>query len=192
MRTGAWVIVFLQLPNCESRPAGVLLWDPRGNKLLLEFRGLNADEADDDIVDFWPEFSNWLTSLAEELGGLEALEYLESGASHIVQIGTRTEAEIASPDVLLNSLFKAKVLGGARFTPNELSEARTRLPLLPFSTIQIISAMNNPLADTRQIERAILNDPLITAHLIRLANSAAFPIKRAGAFLGKRNPESWR
>ena len=106
------------------------------------------------------------------------MEYLESGASHVVQIGERTKAEIASPDVLLKSLFKAEVvLKSIRFTLDDIAQAKRRLPPLPSSTMQIISAINHPLADTRQVESAISRDPLITAHLIRLANSAAFSVR---------------
>ncbi len=172
------MLVSLQLPSAESKPAGILLWDPEGNKLFVEIRRLTSEEDQEDLTEVWAEFSSWLSLLADELGGLETLEYLESGASHIVQIGARTETQIAVPERLLRALFEAKVAAtGVLFTSRELSEARTRLPILPSSAVQVIAALNNPLVDAREVERAISQDPTFAAHIIRLANSGSFAIR---------------
>ncbi len=176
---GIWLKVNIQVPGSTSRPCGILLWDPLGDTLLHALGQLSSDEAMEDVEPFWLELPDWLSSMTAEMGGLELVELLESGCSHVLQLSSRTEVQISEPRNLLQDLFEMHVapFGQPRFNEAQLAAAQARLPTLPSSALQIITALNNPMADLKEVERYISRDPIISAHLIRLANLAGLQVR---------------
>ena len=186
-REGIWVLLYMHYPGREGTASGVLVWDSLGDKLHLLIRELRPDENDEDVSVFWGELEVFLLSLVDDMGGLETLQFLESGSSHVVQVSARTEARITEPKVLLLSLFDrfvSSVGATVRVTEQELKAAQNQLPVLPSLGVQIIAALNNPHADSRDIERAVSRDPVLALHIVRLANSAAFPLREPARSLG--------
>ncbi|KFB74241.1 MAG: putative domain HDIG [Candidatus Accumulibacter phosphatis] len=62
----------------------------------------------------------------------------------------------------------------ARFRPIDIYE----VPTLPTIIIQAIKMMQNPNVDARAVERLMVNDPAISAKILRVANSAFFGFSR--------------
>lgn len=62
----------------------------------------------------------------------------------------------------------------ARFTPVDLYE----IPTLPTIVVQALKVLQNPNSDGRAVERVIVNDPAISAKILRVANSAFFGYSR--------------
>jgi class 3 adenylate cyclase len=56
----------------------------------------------------------------------------------------------------------------ARFRPVDLYE----VPTLPAIVVQAVKILQNPNSDARAVERVIVNDPAISAKILRVANSA--------------------
>ena len=64
-----------------------------------------------------------------------------------------------------------------RFSRKQIDSALNSLPILPSSAIQVIAALNNPVVSLREIETAVSQDPVLAAHILRLANSAMMPFR---------------
>ncbi|WP_291985227.1 HDOD domain-containing protein [Candidatus Accumulibacter sp. ACC007] len=62
----------------------------------------------------------------------------------------------------------------ARFRPVDLYE----VPTLPAIIVQALKVLQNPSSDARAVERVIVNDPAISAKILRVANSAFFGFSR--------------
>jgi class 3 adenylate cyclase len=62
----------------------------------------------------------------------------------------------------------------ARFRPVDLYE----VPTLPAIVVQAVKILQNPNSDARAVERVIVNDPAISAKILRVANSAFFGFSR--------------
>jgi putative nucleotidyltransferase with HDIG domain len=62
----------------------------------------------------------------------------------------------------------------ARFRPVDLYE----VPTLPAIVVQALKVLQNPNSDARAVERVIVNDPAISAKILRVANSAFFGFSR--------------
>lgn len=62
----------------------------------------------------------------------------------------------------------------AHFRPNDVYE----VPTLPTVIMQALKVMQNPDSDARAVERVIVNDPAISAKILRVANSAFFGFSR--------------
>ncbi|MCP5228660.1 HDOD domain-containing protein [Accumulibacter sp.] len=62
----------------------------------------------------------------------------------------------------------------ARFRPVDLYE----VPTLPAIVIQALKVLQNPNSDARAVEQVIVNDPAISAKILRVANSAFFGFSR--------------
>jgi putative nucleotidyltransferase with HDIG domain len=52
------------------------------------------------------------------------------------------------------------------------------LSTLPNVILRILEVMNNPMADARDVEREIIEDPIITTKVLRVANSAYYGANR--------------
>ncbi|HRF74564.1 MAG TPA: HDOD domain-containing protein [Accumulibacter sp.] len=62
----------------------------------------------------------------------------------------------------------------ARFRPVDLYE----VPTLPTIVVHALKVLQNPNSDARAVERVIVNDPAISAKILRVANSAFFGYSR--------------
>jgi putative nucleotidyltransferase with HDIG domain len=60
----------------------------------------------------------------------------------------------------------------------ERAESIRELSTLPGVILRILEVMNNPMADARDVEKEIIDDPVITAKVLKVANSPFYGIDR--------------
>ena len=60
----------------------------------------------------------------------------------------------------------------------ERAEQIRELSTLPSVILRILEVMNNPMADARDVEREIIEDPVITAKVLKIANSPYYGANR--------------
>ncbi|RJP69321.1 MAG: HDOD domain-containing protein [Candidatus Abyssobacteria bacterium SURF_17] len=63
-------------------------------------------------------------------------------------------------------------------TLKQRAEKIKELSTLPTVMLRILEVMNNPVADARDVEREIMEDPVITAKVLKMANSAFYGANR--------------
>jgi hypothetical protein len=107
-RTVEWALLMAHLPTKESSPAGVLLVDSASDqlhiKLLPELR-----QAHEEVAEFWRELPQELMERSRELGGARVLDWLETTASHLVQLGSRARMETTNLPETLDLLYRKHV-----------------------------------------------------------------------------------
>ena len=64
---------------------------------------------------------------------------------------------------------------------NDIAAGRVELPTIPRVVQRLIAALRDPEVDTRQIAEALSQDPILSAKVLRLANSAFFGGQRSMA-----------
>lgn len=172
-------VLFLRLPGCTASPAGIVVSDPDERKILVQLRPLlEAEHSEEDMADLWGELPEMIQEMAEEVGPTQTLTWMEQTWSHVLEIGTRTRQSAHNPAQLLRSLFEANVLTSPvvqqPFGREDLERAMRRLPLMPAKALEVLIALRNPDLDPRSLSRALEGDPVLTAVIMRFANSAAF------------------
>ncbi|UCD56362.1 MAG: HDOD domain-containing protein [Candidatus Hydrogenedentota bacterium] len=60
----------------------------------------------------------------------------------------------------------------------ERAEQIKQLSTLPGVILRILEVMNNPMADARDVEKEIMEDPIITAKILKVANSPYYGVDR--------------
>ena len=110
VRTVEWTLLMAQLPTRNCSPAGVLLLDVASDelhvKLLPELTG-----AHEEVTEFWRELPDDLMERSRELGGFRVLEWLETVASHLIQLGSRARVETTNPEETLDLLYRQHITG---------------------------------------------------------------------------------
>ena len=64
---------------------------------------------------------------------------------------------------------------------NDIAAGKVELPTIPRVVQQLIAALRDPDVDTRKISEALAQDPVLSAKVLRLANSAFFGGQRSMA-----------
>jgi len=99
-----------QLPTREPSPAGVLLVDSASDQLHIKLLpALSA--AHEEVAEFWRELPQELMERSRELGGAGVLDWLETTASHLVQLGPRARTEATNLSETLDLLYRKHVTG---------------------------------------------------------------------------------
>lgn len=110
VRTVEWALLMAQLPGKAPLSAGILLLDPGSDelhiKLLPEVSG-----ADQEVNEFWRELPQHLMERSQAVGGRRVLDWLETSASHLVQLGPCTPLQTANPEEALELLYRRHVGG---------------------------------------------------------------------------------
>jgi len=60
----------------------------------------------------------------------------------------------------------------------ERAESIRELSTLPAVILRVLEVMNNPMADARDVEKEIIEDPIITAKVLKVANSPFYGTER--------------
>ena len=68
---------------------------------------------------------------------------------------------------------------------NDIAAGKVELPTIPRVVQQLIAALRDPDVDTRKIGEALSQDPVLSAKVLRLANSAFFGGQRSMASIGQ-------
>lgn len=108
VRTVEWALLMARLPTQDSSPAGVLLLDSASDelhvKLIPELPG-----AHEEVAEFWRELSRDLRERSRSLGGQQVLDWLETTASHLIQLGSRHSIKAECPQETMNLLYRQHV-----------------------------------------------------------------------------------
>lgn len=85
----------------------------------------------------------------------------------------------AGPCARLERYWRDKLMGALTFEAlKERAERIKELSTLPSVILRILEVMNNPVADARDVEKEIMEDPVITAKVLKVANSAYYGVDR--------------
>ena len=107
---GEWALLEAHVPGCTPEPIGILLCDLDRNYLHVRTRKRWWDILpDEDASEIWQEFADDLEQRAQEMGSLELLDWLETTASHTLQISKRQSIQILVVETTLDSLFRQHV-----------------------------------------------------------------------------------
>jgi hypothetical protein len=111
VRTLEWALLMAQLPAQERSSAGVLLLDPTSDELHVRLLP-ELTEAPEEVAEFWQELSDDLIERSREVGGRQVMDWLETTASHVIQLGSRCSIESTDPRQTLELLYQQHVTGG--------------------------------------------------------------------------------
>ena len=190
LKAGDWAPLLARLPGDEPKPVGVLLVDTADDRLyvrLLDSLGV----VDDDVLLVWEEMAAELQQMAQEMGGRRVLDWLDENASHVFSIGSLRHLVMSSPEAAVNRLFLTQVVPKTppqaavkpavavlpslpSFSRQDLLAARHRLPGSPANTLRALAALGSSHVSFSRLEQWMEQDPTLTAHLLKLANSVMF------------------
>jgi hypothetical protein len=108
-RTVEWALVIAQLPTRERSSAGVLLLDLGSDELHVRLQPELAG-ANEEAAEFWRELSHDLIERSRAVGGHNVLDWLETTASHLIQLGARHSIEATNPHETLDLLYQRHVI----------------------------------------------------------------------------------
>jgi len=110
VRNVEWALLIVQQPGQECLPAGILLIDQISDQLHLRLLA-ELPRVHEDAVDFWRELSQDLIERSRAVGGHNLLNWLETTASHVIQLGPRYVLETTNPENMVNLLYRQHVAG---------------------------------------------------------------------------------
>jgi len=110
VRNVEWALLIVQQPGRECLPAGILLIDPISDQLHVRLLA-ELPKVHEGAVDFWRELSQDLIERSRAVGGHNVLNWLETTASHLIQLGTRHVLETTNPENMVNLLYRQHVAG---------------------------------------------------------------------------------
>jgi hypothetical protein len=99
-----WMLVLVCAPGREPEPAGLLLLDAASNRLSIRLKP-SLNQTDESILEVWQDLAADLDRKATACGGAEILAWLESTASHVLQVSVRNRLEAADLSEALQKLY---------------------------------------------------------------------------------------
>jgi hypothetical protein len=109
VRTVEWALLMARLPGQEGSSAGVLLLDSASDELYVRLTPELAG-AHEETSEFWRELSHDLMERSRTGGGQQVLDWLETTASHLIQLGSRHSIKAANPQETMNLLYRQHVI----------------------------------------------------------------------------------
>jgi hypothetical protein len=97
-----------RLPGQEGSSAGVLLLDSASDELYVRLTPELAG-AHEEASEFWRELSHDLMERSRTVGGKQVLDWLETTASHLIQLGSRHSIKAEYPQETMNLLYRQHV-----------------------------------------------------------------------------------
>src|SRR4051812_30521657 len=86
---GEWALLEAHWPGHASEPIGILLRERSQDRLYVKVRPeWWSRRPDSEEAELWRELAENLEQQAQEIGAAQVLEWLESTASHTIQIST--------------------------------------------------------------------------------------------------------
>ncbi len=99
-----WMLILVCAPDRSVETAGVLLLDRNSNQIFMRLKAL-LNQTDESIRDIWKDVASDLESMARELGGSEVVHWLETTASHTLQVSERHSLKVVDVEKVLQQLF---------------------------------------------------------------------------------------
>src|SRR5689334_8760516 len=110
VRNVEWALLIVQQPGQECLSAGILLVDPISDQLHVRLLA-ELPRVHEDAVDFWRELPQDLLERSRAIGGHNVLNWLETTASHFIQLGRRHVLETTNPENTVHLLYWQHVVG---------------------------------------------------------------------------------
>jgi HD-like signal output (HDOD) protein len=182
IRVADWSLLFVYPPGKQPESAGILLLDPKTNELYVRLK-CQLRNNDEDLLEVWELLSEDLEQKSKELGGDRVLRSLEASLSHTFQVSDRYKVEMVDPDHTIAKLFEEHVIGGiangredlpTKVDSDDLLEARKKLHVSSNVAFEAMVAFKDPKLSDEKLEAIIEKDPVLAAHLVRVANSPLF------------------
>jgi len=108
-RNVEWAVLLAQLPGCDAISAGILLVDLSSDELYVKLLP-KLSRAEAEVAEFWSELPQDLIERSKTVGGQQVLHWLETTASHLIQLGPRSLAKTSDPQDQLASLYRCHVI----------------------------------------------------------------------------------
>jgi putative nucleotidyltransferase with HDIG domain len=174
-----WMLLSVHSPGRNPVAAGIVLIDHGTNKLHVRIRS-DFSDIDNDTAEVLECLADDLEEAAAELGARDLLARFESDWSHTLRLGRRHAFRAQKPSDAIQRIFEREVTGEethrrlVMFPPAQLLALRESLPFSPAVALRAFAALREPSASMSLIEAVLAQDPAISAHLVRLANSALY------------------
>ena len=120
-KAGQFALLVCDLPGSRPQPIGVLLLDPKSDRLFVRLRRDWEQIASEEDAEVLAELENDLALKAREQGGTAVLEQLENTASQSIRITDREEVSVRDFEKKLGELYREHV-------PAQVLRFRTHLP----------------------------------------------------------------
>ena len=108
-----WLTVLVCVPGSTTEHAGILLLDKASNRLFVRLKTAPTDWPEDFAM-VWDSFAEELNQLSTELGGDEAMAWLETTASNSIQVSDRQSFQAENIIECLDSLYLQHVQAQSR------------------------------------------------------------------------------
>jgi hypothetical protein len=109
VRNVEWAVVTAQSPGRGAISAGILLVDRTSDELYVKLLP-ELSKAEDEVAEFWRELPRDLLERSKAIGGSQVLSWLETTASHLIQLGPRSIAKASDPADELELLYYRYVI----------------------------------------------------------------------------------
>ena len=120
-RQGQFLLLTADLPGHPAETIGVLLLDPKTDKLYIRLRRDWEEIASEDDAEVLAELEDDLSSKGHESGGAALFELLEESASNSLRVTDREAVSVRNFDRKLSELYREHV-------PAHVLRFRTHLP----------------------------------------------------------------
>jgi HD-like signal output (HDOD) protein len=173
-----WLLLSIYAPGREPVPGGILLVDHGTGKLHVRVCRRIPD-ADDDINDVLDALADDLDALADRSDADRLLAQWEDQWSHTLRLGRRHAIRVQDPAKAADRLFYRCIANQDPqsvpiFNKGQVAAAGNSLSASPGVALQLLMALRNPESDFSFVEETAGRDAVISAHLVRLANSALY------------------
>jgi hypothetical protein len=107
---GEWALVLAFFPDTSPEPIGVLVRDMGADRLYVKLRhDWWTAASDENGREIWPDLGEYFQEMARDMSSGHLLDWLETSASHVIQVSARAEMQAANFEATLDSLYKQHV-----------------------------------------------------------------------------------
>jgi putative nucleotidyltransferase with HDIG domain len=174
-----WLLLYVHSLGMDGVIGGIILIDHKLNKLHVRIRRDLLIE-DQDVIDLLTSLPDTLEQQASEIGADELVACFEDQWSHTFRLGHRHAVVLTTdPSTIVTDLLNQAIVHSShnsrdlKVRDRVLSAGRA----LPFSSDiaqRALMALKDPSVSFSAVETILIQDASISAHLVRLANSALY------------------
>lgn len=143
---GEWALVVASLPRTSPEPIGVLVRDVGTDRLHVKLRdNWWTAASDEDGLEIWRDLGEDFQEMARDMTSGHFLDWLETSASHVIQISARAEMQTEDFEATLDSLYEQHICTPEveqRSVLAMISSGATRFVARRGSTVRAISRLN--------------------------------------------------
>jgi putative nucleotidyltransferase with HDIG domain len=174
-----WLLIWFHSPDGNRTPIGVAIVDHTADRLYVKIVS-PVQGLDPDASEIAEGLAMDLLQRAQECGAERLLASCEQSWSHTFRLGRRHAFRTRDPIESLATLLRREVLdrsnidAAASYSPDQLARAQTKIPFSAGVALRALVALKDQIDDISVVESIVAEDPVISAHLVKVANSALF------------------